>query len=160
VNGKAKYKGWQVRCDQWNPKARYSIDSLASAFGIDLAQFMPQALRPRATISASEGMKAFVAVRQSLRAAGMMKGEGPDIAGWQDVICPWLDEHSGRVDNGAAIREPAEENGWVGAFRCHHGSCVHRGWRDLTDLLNDEAELSIKTSNESAPDWKTVQGWL
>lgn len=134
-NGKAKYGGWAVRAVSWDPDARYSPEALAAAFGIELDRFMPARAPIHATIGRSEGIRAFVQVRSALRAAGLLKRDEPDMSGWQDIVCPWTAGHTGGVDNGAAIREPAEENGWCGAFRCHHGSCAERGWRDLTDWL-------------------------
>lgn len=150
VNGKPKYGGWRVACREWAPWRRYRIEELAEAFGIDLASAGPRAPRG-ATIGKAEGIRAFVAVRSALRAAGMLKGEEPDMAGWQGIVCPWTEEHTGGVDNGAGIREPAEENAWVGAFRCHHGGCEGRGWRELTDWLAENQGQILQYVNDSAP---------
>ena len=80
----------------------------------------------------------------------MVKMEEPDMSGWQDVTCPWTDGHTGGVDNGAAIREPAEENGWTGAFRCHHGTCEGKGWRELTEWLSTDQEEGLALVNTNA----------
>jgi hypothetical protein len=37
------------------------------------------------------------------------------------------------------VREPASENDWYGAFRCHHGHCLGKGWKDLTDWVNEQS---------------------
>lgn len=146
VNGKAKYGGWTVRCEQWNPEARYSPEEIASAYGLELS---PRGTRaPRgATTNRSETIRTFVLVRSALRAAGMLKRDEPDLSGWTEIVCPWVDGHSARANTGAAIREPAEENGWNGAFRCHHGSCGERGWRALTDWLADAQEQILAEVN-------------
>lgn len=142
VNGKAKYNGWAVRAASWRPEARYAPHALAAAFGIHIADHMGVRAPMRATIGAADGIRAFVAVRSALRDAGMLKRDEPDMAGWQDVVCPWTDGHTAAANNGAAIREPAAENGWCGAFRCHHGSCTGKGWRELTGwLAENQAEL-------------------
>lgn len=150
VNGKAKYGGWHVRCVDWNPERRYSVGALAAAFSIDLTRHTHVRAPQHATIGRGEGMKAFVLVRQALRGAGMLKGDGPDLSGWQNVVCPWTDEHTDHADNGAAIREPAEENDWLGAFRCHHGNCEGRGWKALTDWLADHQSDVLTRINDSA----------
>lgn len=150
VNGKPMYGGWKVTCRAWRPEARYRIEELAEAFGIDLVASGPRPPRG-ATLGKAEGIRAFVAVRQALRSAGMLKGEEPDMAGWQGIVCPWTDGHTGGADNGAGIREPADENGWAGAFRCHHGGCEGRGWRELTDWLAENQGAILQHVNDNAP---------
>jgi hypothetical protein len=78
----------------------------------------------------------------------MLKREEPDLSGWIEMRCPWVEDHSGGTDTGAAIREPAPENEYYGAFRCHHGHCLSKGWADLTDWINEEAveELTYAAS--------------
>jgi hypothetical protein len=156
INGKAKYDRWAVRCVDWNPDTRYSIEELSEAFAVDLSGQRPTIVGHRATVGRAEGIRAFVAVRQALRDAGMLKKGEPDMAGWQDVVCPWTGNHTGGVNNGAAIREPAEENLWCGAFRCHHGSCEAHGWSDLTQWLVEHQSDVLNSINERAglfSDW-------
>lgn len=145
VNGKPKYNGWRVRCVDWRPECRYQAAELAEAFGIDL---MPRGVvLPRnATVKLSDTVTEFVNVRQSLRTCGMLKS-APHPSGWQDIICPWTGDHTGGVNNGAAIREPVAENGWNGVFRCHHGSCADRSWRDLTEWLATQNETILGSIN-------------
>lgn len=156
VNGKPKHGGWHVRCAEWQPKRRYSIEAIATAFGIELAA---RVRKPRgATIGKAESIAAFVAARSALRAAGMLKREAVDRAGWQDIVCPWTEVHTGAANNGAAIREPAEENAWCGAFRCHHGGCEGKGWRELTDWITENADGLLSTVNSNAGEfneWRT-----
>lgn len=150
INGKPKYGLWKVRCVEWNPRVRYTVDALAKAFSIDLAAQMSSRIPHNATIGKAEGIRTFVAVRSALRDAGLLKRQEPDMSGWQDIVCPWTAGHTASADNGAAIREPAEENGWVGAFRCHHGSCAGRGWRDLTDWIAQADEEVLDIVNADA----------
>lgn len=154
VNGKPKYGGWQVRCVEWNPGRRYHITELAAAFSIDLTENATRVPRGRATVGKTESIRAFVSARQALRDAGMLKRDEADLAGWQDVVCPWTSGHAGGVDNGAAIREPADENGWVGAFRCHHGTCEGKGWKELTDWLTENQAELLERINEAEGGWK------
>jgi hypothetical protein len=154
INGKPKYGGWTVKANTWKPKNRYSINAIAAAFGIDLSEQGINRKPHGATIAKADAIQAFVQVRTALRSAGMLKREEADRAGWQDIVCPWTEEHTGAIDNGAAIREPAEENLWVGAFRCHHGGCDGRGWRELTDWLAENDADVLAAINACAGDFE------
>jgi hypothetical protein len=154
INGKAKHNGWKVRLAHWHPEHRYTIEQIAEAYGLDLNRAGPSLPRG-ATADKAGNIRAFVAARQTLRSAGMLKNEEHDMGGWADVICPWTDEHTAGVDNGAAIKLPAEENSWCGGFKCHHGNCEHRRWRDLTDWLSDQEAFILEQINAQAGDWET-----
>jgi hypothetical protein len=151
VNGKPKHGGWRVRLRDWYPERRYSVQALVSAFGLDLST-ADRSGWPRKVLNerSPEKVRHFVQVRAELRAAGMLKGADADLGGWQDVRCPWTDEHTGRVDNGAAIAEPSPENDWFGGFRCHHGSCEGRGWRELTEWLAEDQAAWLDHINKNA----------
>lgn len=148
VNGKPQYNGWEVKGHYLHPEHRYSIAEIAEAFGLVLHRASPA---PRgATVDAAESIRAFIAIRGVLRDAGMIKGAHADLEGWVDIRCPWTHEHTGAKDNGAAIREPAPENGFTGAFRCHHGSCAERGWRELSQWCAEEAGEITEIINANA----------
>ena len=152
-NSKPRYgaEGWGVRMTQWHPERRYSPQHVAEAFGVELSG-PPRRPVPRGATADQAGLiRHFVEVRAALRAAGMLKTEEPNLEGWQDVRCPWTAEHSGGADNGAAIRHPDEANGWHGAFRCHHGHCAERGWRELTGWLAEEQGEVLAAVNAAAP---------
>ena len=155
VNGKDKYKvagkSWKVRMESWNPDNRYSVQQIAKAFGLTLQR----AVKPPRdlgiiTASKAERIRAFIDLRSSLRSAGMLKREEADYSGWIQVQCPWVYNHTAGVDNGAAIRVPETENEWHGAFRCHHGGCDGKGWRDLTDWLAEEQSGILDLINKNA----------
>lgn len=148
VNGKPKYGGWKVRMTEWHPERRYSVEEIVKAFGLELIR---ERRPPRgATGGKGDAIRNFTLVRGQLRAAGMLKSELHDYSGWAEIQCPWVANHSDGVDNGAAIRLPDEENAWQGAFRCHHGHCEGRGWRDLTDWLAAEQDEVLKLTNQNA----------
>lgn len=153
INGKPKHNGWEVRLAEWHPTRRYTPEELAAAFNLNIARAGPRVPRG-ATVSKSDNIRAFIKVRDALVAAGMVKRSGSDLAGWSDIQCPWTGEHTGEVDNGAAIREPDEDNAWFGAFKCHHGSCEERGWRDLTQWLAEEQEEIMEYINANAKEWE------
>lgn len=151
TNVKAKYGGaFRVRLDHLDADRRYAPKQIVEAFGleltrprtVDLTRVSSEMLRHRAEM--------FAAAIHWLRINGMLKREEPNVAGWVPIHCPWSAEHTGHVDTGAAIRLPSEENGFYGAFRCHHGHCVDKGWSALTDWIADEAaELLDKAAREA-----------
>jgi hypothetical protein len=164
INGKEKYKRdgkvWKVQLAAFEPGNRYSVKRIAEAFGLKLQK----ANRPPKDLgillaAKPDRIRFFIAVRQALRSAGMLKTEASDYSGWIHVHCPWTDNHTGEVDNGAAIRLPEVENDWHGAFRCHHGGCQGKGWRELTDWLSKEQAEVLSMVNENAPEtWRFPHG--
>lgn len=160
INGKEKYlidglpwKPWRVRAERWDPDNRYSIEEIAKAFELSLTIARPMPKDPGTVAAATaDRIEAFIGVRATLRSAGMIKREDADYSGWIQITCPWTGEHSGAADTGAAIREPAPENEWFGGFRCHHGHCEGRGWRDLTEWLSSQSELILAEINKNAPE--------
>lgn len=152
VNGKDKYKvdgkPWSVRCAMWEPSNRYSVAQIAAAFQLQLIR---QNRAPKAEKGDNaDRIRAFVAVRSALRSAGMLKAEEADLSGWAQIRCPWVENHSDRADNGAAIRLPDADNDFYGAFRCHHGHCDGKGWRELTHWLAEQQAEVLENINQSA----------
>ena len=149
VNGKPKYKKWKVRCQDWTPTRTYTVEELALAFDLDLRPG-PKRLKRVTLDNRQENIDQFERVFAELEAAGFLKAQDFDLGGWLDVRCPWTGEHTGGIDNGAAIALPSVENGWYGGFRCHHGACERRGWRELTQWLADEQEEVLEYINKNA----------
>jgi hypothetical protein len=163
VNGKPKHrtangKQWKVRLASLDADRRYAPEALAAAFGVDLTAPVVNRGMPRgATVDKQDSILAFRNVRKALRQAKMLKTLMADMAGWSQIVCPWTDEHSGAANSGAAIREPNEENGWTGAFRCHHGHCADKGWRHLTEWVAEQDEAILEAANENAGEWEKWQ---
>lgn len=154
VNGKPKYGGWRVRLAAWHPERRYSVQQITAAFGLSLVRRRVPPIDAGMELAAKGGrIRHFMQVRATLRAAGWLKREDADYSGWIPVRCPWTTYHTGRADTGAAIRMPAEDNAWHGAFRCHHGHCDGRGWRDLTEWINDDVVEVLAAINAAAGDY-------
>lgn len=148
LNGKGKYGGFQTRLHKLNDFS-YSVDELLNAFGLRIAG--RQIPLPRlATEEALERNRAFMAIYKFLDQRKMIKRSEPDMSGWTEISCPWCDGHTGGVDNGAAICEPSENNAWYGGFRCHHGSCISRGWRELTEWVAETAAEELERLNMEA----------
>lgn len=155
INGKEKYRTedgepWKVRCADWAPSRRYSVNQIAEAFGLVLHSRRPYDTRKGATHSKADAIRAFIDTRAALRSCGLLTDERPDLEGWIAVRCPWIHGHSDRANTGAAIREPAPENEYAGAFRCHHGSCEGRGMRHVTEWIAEEAAEVQEMVNEAA----------
>ena len=136
-NCKPAYGGWRVEMRELSAR-RFSLDDLLGAFSLQInGRRMNR--EKLLTEDALERNRAFLGAYKFLDDRGMLKRHEPDRSGWTEMRCPWLDDHTGRADNGAALREPAPENEHYGAFRCHHGHCIDKGWAELTDWINDEA---------------------
>lgn len=150
VNGKEKYGGFTTILHALDPERRFSEADLLAGFAIEKKG--KQRLRAVLTDKTQEAerRRAFLLVYDALSAARAFKRPEPDPSGWIEMRCPWVDEHTAGADTGAAIREPAEENGYYGAFRCHHGHCADRGWADLTDRIAGANWDELEAANERA----------
>jgi hypothetical protein len=143
-------KGWKVALRKLYA-VRYSLDELLGYF-----ELQPKAkpwTRDAQLLETEElinRVRAWKPVALFLRSRGMLKRDTPDPSGWIEATCPWRGEHTGNADTGAAIRIPEEENGYYGAFRCHHGHCAERGWRELTDWVTEECAASLDAAAASA----------
>jgi hypothetical protein len=158
VNGKAKYSGFVTLLHSLDAH-RYTPEQVAAAFGLDMGKPRRSAIalydelyRPRGINPTLQGARidAFRTAYRFLKQRRMMKGDSPDLGDWVAMVCPWKDEHTGGADSGAALRLPHEDNGYHGAFRCHHGHCADKGWRELTDWINDIAAEELAAANEGA----------
>jgi hypothetical protein len=155
VNAKPKYvtpespDGFRVRLLGMDENIRYSIDELLERFKLSIngRRIIREQL---ATDEAIERNRAFGGVFKFLDQRTMLKKSEPDPSGWTEMTCPWLDDHTGRSDTGAAIREPAPENDYYGAFRCHHGHCADKGWAELTEWVNELAAEELSNANMGA----------
>lgn len=143
TNGKPKHNDWAVRVARWTGK-RFNPAMLAEHFGFKLTVPPPKArVTPPDVRERAEQWKRMM---EFLRTHQMLRSHEENKSGWIDVVCPWTHEHTGQANNGASVATPNEENGWVGGFRCHHGHCAHRTWRDLSDwaveLMAEELEAT------------------
>jgi hypothetical protein len=154
MNAKAKYAtanspgGFRVRA-LTRTDVRYTTDELLAAFGLSIMG--RREVRPKLTTeTALERNAAFEQAYKFLAQRQMLKRTFPDPSGWTEMSCPWVSDHTAQADTGAAIREPAAENDFYGAFRCHHGHCAEKGWADLTDWISDLAGEELSEANAQA----------
>ena len=143
VNGKARHNGWVCKLTELTPDRRFTIDGLLEAFALKIngRRVIREQLQ---TVEAIERNRAYAGAFKFLWNRGMMKRDEPDPSGWTEITCPWLDGHTNGSDTGAAVREPAAENDYYGAFRCHHGHCADFGWSELTQWINDQAAEELE----------------
>jgi hypothetical protein len=127
VNTKASKAigGIPPRCRmlEWSPHTKTPIDALAAPFDVDLdAPRRSQRLDGAADIPDHPLLQLddIITVKEVLS------------DGRFDITCPWVHEHTGSVDDGAAVF--TNDDGSIG-FKCHHGACQERTGRSLLDLI-------------------------
>ena len=158
VNGKEKYRaadGSPFHCQlvEWHPERRYSADEIITGLKLEVtATPVPrgpaQAPVGRSRALPERGDSVYTPkaaenpVVTALKECGLYKAQtGP---GKHDITCPWVNEHTDQLDNGAAYFEP--DDGYPsGGFCCHHS---HRDRYRLHELLHfleiSEAEARNK----------------
>ena len=139
VNAKAAHmrdgKAFRVRLVEWHPDNRYSYNAICRAF--DLNPIVTATIKHNVyTEDVIDRTDRFLRYYKAAERCGLVKGDSANHT-WIHVSCPWRDAHTGGLDNGAGITPPNEENQWYGAFKCHHGSCDKRNFKDLADHLLD-----------------------
>lgn len=107
---------WKCQLITWKPDRTTTLEALAEPFGIDL----DAARREQRVDGAAD-----IPDHPLLAAVTIKEQRGP---GRYDITCPWVHEHTGEADNGAAVFTNAD--GSIG-FQCHHGACQERTARDL-----------------------------
>jgi hypothetical protein len=155
ANGKRAYGGWTTRVVSRSPR-RHSAQELLDAFQL---QIVGRRIRrdKLPTEDALERNRMFQDVYRWLDQRNLLKRHEPDPSGWTEMRCPWVSEHTAGADTGAAIREPAQENDWYGAFRCHHGHCAARGWSALTEWMAEESVEELERAASHATQLESEQ---
>lgn len=150
TNAKAKYGGsFRVRLDSLDADRRYAPEQIVEAFGLRLKPVRTFSLTNVSSETVRHRAEMFAAAVRWLRIHEMLKREEANVYGWVPVVCPWAAHHTGQVDTGAAIRLPSQENGFYGAFRCHHGHCEGKGWAALTDWIAEESAEQLEKVNDA-----------
>ena len=146
VNGKHT-PPFQCRMVEWSPELRYSVDELVDELQLEMAS----ATRPTRQSARSgqarpsDGDPVWIprpeenGVLVALRNRGLYKAPLGD--GKHDITCPWVREHTGKVNGGTAYFEP-DDNWPIGGFKCLHGHCAERHVRDLLRFLDIEVNTA------------------
>ncbi|MEI7610620.1 MAG: hypothetical protein WCJ64_24830, partial [Rhodospirillaceae bacterium] len=136
TNTKAKYAGgFAHELVEVNEMARVTPEQVAAAYGIDILEEALLAHRAGARshepgdggVTPGDGQDVFL---DALADLGMVKGRASG-AGWWDITCPWVNEHTGGVDDGAAYIAGR------GAMECHHGHCQDKRAPDFHRRLDE-----------------------
>ena len=154
INGKPKYVGeagapFQCRLLEWRQDARYTPQEIVDRLQLELAP----AGRPKKTARTSARVAQVDNISRSIgndaddvltpRAAenpvvAALKARGlyktPLGSGKHDITCPWVQEHSDRLDSGAAYFEP-DELYPLGGFCCQHSHREKFHIRQLLEFL-------------------------
>lgn len=110
----------------WEPFNTTTLEALATPFKVNL-----DAPRREARVDGA----AAVPDHPLLHVPDVITVKEARSDGRFDITCPWVEEHTGADDSGAAIF--TNEDGTMG-FKCHHGACQHRTGRDLMRLLDNK----------------------
>jgi len=130
VNGEP----FKCRLLNWNPFLTSSIEELAEPFCVNLdAPRREQRLDGATDVPDHPLLHVGLTIKE-VRSNGRF-----------DIRCPWVDEHTGGIDNGSAIF--TNKDGSPG-FKCHHGSCEHRTANDLFKRLEIESPGFTKSYKE------------
>jgi hypothetical protein len=151
INGKEKYGGWRVRLVELTEQ-RYSLQQLIDGFGLKPEVRTPyyQKLNREEVTTRIEAFDVFY---RWLHSHGMLKHFDPNRAGWTEIVCPWVDDHTDRANTGTGVSDPSPDNGHYGAFRCHHSHGEELSWSDLTDFIARCAEESLEAINDNPLDF-------
>jgi hypothetical protein len=142
TNGKAIYGagGFRHRLLEWEPARRFTMEELATGYGIDLSA-APKAktitLRPDAENDV---------VLKALQELGLVQGTSKD-GQIVDITCPFAAEHTGGDTTGTAYLSG-------GGFKCHHGHCRDRPRTDfvaeLASMLREQGDAAFFARHDFA----------
>jgi len=122
VNGQP----FKCRILTWNPFNVVTLEQLAAPFAVNL-----DAVRRESRVDGAAAVSdhPLLAIPDLIR----VKEERSD--GRFDITCPWVGEHTDKIDNGTAVFTNAD--GTIG-FKCHHGACQTRTGKDLLAHIDDQ----------------------
>jgi hypothetical protein len=123
INGRPKYGSPSPRCRLtiWSPELKFTVDELYEKLSLSAVPIKP-AVAPkqnpeRTTEAHGQPNVDGLVVISALKENGLYKK--PIGSGKHDITCPWVEQHTDAVDNGAAYFEPSAEFP-TGGFKCHH----------------------------------------
>lgn len=143
ING--KYDPYfQCKLVEWNPEKRYSIDQIYEGLGLerinhDKVNSTSKSANKQKAVNLSSSTRVYSPrasvnpVITALDQKGLYKqslGEGT-----HDITCPWVHDHTNKIDSGTAYFEPSEQYSY-GAFKCMHGHCADRKLQELLHELD------------------------
>lgn len=153
VNGQP----FDCRITEWMPFNRVTMQQLAEPFAVDLTRS-----RRADRVDGAADVSDHPLINNDIITIKEVRSDGRF-----DVVCPWVDGHTGSDDSGAAIFTNAD--GSIG-FKCHHGSCDGRTGRDLLRHIENQQpgftatytnwqllrEFSAVVDSNASPDFTTA----
>jgi hypothetical protein len=149
VNVKPGKNNFRSVCREWAPDRLFTIEQIATAFGLTLED----ASVPAHILGADTDLWL-----ERLRRLGLVLSSHPNSNGFYDIICCWYDHH-GHDPRKEAAYKPGKDRG---VYYCHHTGCDGRDLDDLTEYLlaNDPVfveELRAHLAAEKAERSKSVK---
>ncbi len=89
---------------------------------------------------------------EAFKLAGMLRELLTD--GRRAVVCPWAGEHTderGRGEDSSTVLLPPTLESHFGGFKCLHGHCQHRGWKDVLAALPGAAVAQARLKYRPKP---------
>ncbi len=148
INNKTKYDPPHVHvCREWHPERRYSLQDIIDAYGLDLAPPAPVFTRQSAVVDSTEDVYLKCLSDLGLVLTGNLRdGGGFEMV---DILCPWHDEHTDRIDVGTVYMIG-------GGFKCMHGHCIDKTFKHVKTKLaasygvdTNALDLSIGEAHEA-----------
>jgi len=132
INGKLKHKtneggAFKCRLLKWNPNKKYSFDQILNQLQLDLKNegrsLRNKNIRNLASINQKNSAEVLVPksnqnpIILALKSRSLYKSPLGSLK--HDITCPWVTEHTDKLDTGAVYFEPNEFYP-IGGFRCQH----------------------------------------
>lgn len=162
LNGKPRASGpFRV---QWAQREGplYTLEEIVRGYELKGVYERKPLVAAGAPADAKARQRLFNAYVAAATRLGLVRSKA-NLAQWIEVSCPWADGHT-NSRGGADLREPAVENEWWGAFKCHHGHCEQRGWGDFTRHIDEHIDVvgrwatALDAANAAAPSFEEVTG--
>jgi len=106
---------WNNRVLSWRPDLDYKADEIAAWFSQNL-ECVPLVRNAKTQATPIEVASKHPLI-QALRAEGLLKSAKPNKAGWWEITCPRVDEHTDALDTGTGVMV-RNDGSWT--LRCFH----------------------------------------
>mgnify|MGYP003627414074 CR=1 FL=1 len=143
TNNKTKYDPpHQHVCREWNLERRYSLQNIIDAYGLTLAPPTPERMFDRVAVHHTDDP-----YLKCLSDLGLVLSAKPRSGGqfeMVDILCPFHEDHTDRIEVGTVYVIG-------GGFKCMHGHCIDRTFRDVKERLHlkygvDTAAIDAETA--------------
>jgi len=116
-------KPFKCHMSLWSPFTTVTLEALAAPFNVDLT-----AERRESRVDGA----AAISDHPLVNIPEIIEIKEVRSDGRFDIVCPWVEEHTGGADDGSAIF--TNSDGSMG-FKCHHGHCQERTGGDLLNYI-------------------------